>query len=136
MHSGEQWLLENMAIPSKNHETMMIWCTMRANGCLWWCFVDEYYQNETTVTKTVYARLLRNQLLQIYEPEQAWLQDNVLVHTARVARAVLKELGIWLLPHPVVSFDFNPIKHLWFKFKETIHVRHCKFLTMGGSKDT
>ena len=136
MHSGEQWLPEHMAIRSANHETVMIWCAMRADGCLWWCFVDEYYEKETTVTGAVYARLLRDQLPQIYEAGQAWLQDNAPVHNARVAKAVLEELGVWSLPHPATSPDLNPIEHLWFRIKELVHKRHPELTTMRGSKDT
>ena len=87
-----------------------------------------------TVTKEVYARLLRDKLPQIYQPKQAWFQDNAPVHNARVAKAVLKKLGVWSLLHPLVSFDFNPIEHLWFVIKELIHLRHPELMTMEGGK--
>ena len=136
MHSGEQWLPDNIALRSQHHETVMIWCAMRADGRLWWCFVDEYCDDTRTVTGAVYARLLRDMLPQIYEPGMAWLQDNASVHTARVAKAVLEELGVWSLPHPPTSPDLNPIEHLWFRIKELVHKRHPELMTMRGGKDT
>ena len=59
-NSGEQWLPEHMAKLSNNHDTVMIWCAMRANGTLVWCFVDDYYENSRTVTGAVYARIIRD----------------------------------------------------------------------------
>ena len=109
---------------------------MRADDCLWWYFVDEYYEDETTVTGAVYARLLRDQLPQDNEAGQAWLQENASVHNASVAKAVLEELSVWWLPHPAMSPDLNPIGHLWFKIKELVHKRHPELMTMRGSKDT
>ena len=94
MHSGEQWLPKHMVIWSVNYETVMIWYIMCADGCLWWCFVDEYYKKKTTVTRAVYTRLLRDQFPQIYEVGQAWLQDNTPVHNACVAKVVLEKLGV------------------------------------------
>ena len=87
-------MLEHMAIWFANHETVMIWCAMRADGCFWWCFVDEYYENETIVTRVVYIQFLRDQFLQIYEVGQAWFQDNAFVYNARVAKVVLEKLGV------------------------------------------
>ena len=55
-----------MSIVSANHETVMIWCCMRADGCLWWCFVNEYYEEVITVTEEVYTRFLRDDFPQIY----------------------------------------------------------------------
>ena len=109
---------------------------MRADSTFVWCFTDEYYKSKTTVTGQVYARLLRDILLQIYQPGHVWLQDNARVHIAQVAMQVLHDLSIWYLPHFARSPNFNAIEHLWWKLKELVHRIAPEFRTIEGNKPT
>ena len=134
-HSGEAWAPQMRAIGSKNHETFMIWAAMRADGRTVYRTVRDFYAGGRTQTAEVYCRILRDVLPEIYEPGQAWLQDNASVHTAYVVRDLIEEYGVWMLPHPGKSPDLNPIEHFWWKLKELVHELHPELETMGLSKD-
>ena len=108
---------------------------MRVDGRIVWCFVSDYCKIETNMNSMVYARLLRDMLSQIYEPGQVFVQDNSRVHTARLIRDLLMDLGVWWLPHPARSPDLNAIEHFWFKFKETVHRLHSELIDMQKGRE-
>ena len=93
----------------------MIWAAIRADGRIVYRIVRDFYQGGTTKTAEVYLHLLQDVISEIYEPEQAWLQENAPVHTAHITRDWLLENDVWFLPHPAKSPDLNPIEHFWLK---------------------
>ena len=131
-HSGEAWAPDFRAIGSQNHDTIMIWAAMRANGRIVYRIVRDFYEGGTTQTTKVYRRLLEDVIPEIYEPGQAWLQDNAPMHTAHIIRDWLLENGVWWLPHPAKGPDLNPIEHFWLKLKELLYKLHPELLTMKG----
>ena len=64
----------------------MIWAAMRADGRIMYRIVRDFYHGSTTQTAAVYLRLLQDVIPEIYEPGQAWLQDNAQMHTAHIIR--------------------------------------------------
>ena len=135
-HSGEAWAPECRAIGAKNHDSAMIWAAMRADGRIVYRIVRDFYAGGNTQTAEVYRRLLEDVIPEIYEPGQAWLQDNAPVHTAHIVRDWLVENGVWYLPHPAKSPDLNPIEHFWLKLKELLYKLHPELLDMGGGVET
>ena len=131
-HSGEAWAPEFRAIGSQNHDSLMIWAAMRADGQIVYRIVRNFYEGGKTQTAQVYLRLLQDVIPEIYKPGQAWLQDNAPVHTAHIIRDWLTENGVWYLPHPAKSPDLNPIEHFWLKLKELLHRWHPELKTMRG----
>ena len=85
-HSGEAWAPEFRAIQSKNHDSVIIWAAMRADGRIVYRIVRDFYQGGATQTAVMYLRPLQDVIPEIYEPGQAWLQDNAPVYTAHVIR--------------------------------------------------
>ena len=67
-HSGEAWAPECRAIGSKNHETLMIWAAMRADGRIVYRIVRDFYEGGITQTAEVYRRLLQDVIPEIYKP--------------------------------------------------------------------
>ena len=134
-HSGEAWAPEMRTIGSKNHDTIMIWAAMRADGRIVYRIVRNFYGGGSTQTAEVYRRLLQDVIPEIYEPGQVWLQDNAPVHTAHIVRDWLVDNGVWYLPHPAKSPDLNPIEHFWLKLKELLHRLHPELKTMGRGVD-
>ena len=53
-HSGEAWAPEFRAIGSKNHDSVMIWAAMRADGRIVYRIVRDFYGGGTTQTGEVY----------------------------------------------------------------------------------
>jgi transposase len=49
------------------------------------------------------------------------MQDNAPVHTARIIKALLEELGINIMVWPPYSPDLNPIENLWAIMKVKIY---------------
>ena len=133
-HSGEQWLPRYMIEGSLHQDTVMIWAGMSKKDGITWCFADEYYGSNRTLNAEGYRRLLRDILPRIYQLGQPFLQDNARPHIAHLTIQLLEELGIWVLPHPFRSPDFNPIEHMWKKLKELVHMLHPELLVMRGGK--
>ena len=131
-HSGEAWAPEMRDIMSKNHDSVMIWAAMRADGRIAHRIVRDFFEGSKTQTAEAYRLLLQDVISKIYEPGQAWLQDNAPVHTAHIIRDWLEENGVWFLPHPAKSPDLNPIEHFWLMFKELLHQLHPELMTMRG----
>jgi hypothetical protein len=46
-----------------------------------------------------------------------FIQDNALIHTARVVRQWFANIAIPLTDWPLYSPNLNPIKHVWFHMK-------------------
>ena len=124
-----------MAYRALSKQTIMLWAGMRADGRIVWCFTSDFYDNERNMNSAVYTRILREFLLQIYEPGQFWIQDNSRVHTAHLIRDYLMEMGVWSLPHPPRSPDLNPIEHFWMRLKEAVHRLHTELISMQGGHD-
>ena len=53
-YSGEAWAPEFCAIGSKNHDLVMIWAAMRADGRIVYRIVRDFYGGGTTQTGEVY----------------------------------------------------------------------------------
>ena len=57
---------------------------MRADSRIVYRIVRDFYGERRTQTAEVYLRLLQDVIPEIYEPGQAWIQDNAPVHTAHI----------------------------------------------------
>jgi len=68
---------------------------------------------EGTLNKELFAEYLRICLVPTLGPEDVLVLDNSSVHTSKLVRRVLKELGIKVLYLPVYSPDFNPVEFMW-----------------------
>ena len=57
-------------------------------------------------------RVLEEALLTIYEPPVKFMQDNALIHTAKIVKEWLINNGIPIVKWPPYSLDLNPIENL------------------------
>jgi transposase len=55
------------------------------------------------------------------QPGDIFMHDNASVHTARIIKALLEELGVDLMVLPPYSPDLNPIENLWALMKAEIY---------------
>ena len=93
-YSGEQWLPQNMAFRFENKDTLMIWAAMRADGTIYLCLVNDYYNTERIMKAVTYRRLLEDILPQIYLPGHVWVQDNARKHTAGIIQQLIEEYDV------------------------------------------
>ena len=135
-HTGEAWRRQNIVTRSINHETVMIWAAMKADGQIYWCFFDEYYTNGHSATANAYVDLLNVYIPQMMTPGLGFLQDNASIHTADITDNTLRQLGVWVISHPPLSPDLNAIEHLWAKVKELVHELHPELKEAAGSHET
>jgi len=75
---------------------------------------------EGTLNKELFVEYLRVCLVPTLGPEDVLVLDNSSVHTSRLVRDVLKELGVNVLFLPVYSPDFNPIEFMWAYVKSVL----------------
>lgn len=60
-------------------------------------------------------------LPQILTENSIFMHDNAPVHTARIVRSLLEELGVEVMLWPPYSPDLNPIENLWALMKQEIY---------------
>ena len=66
-----------------------------------------------TLNKELFAEYLRVCLAPTLGSDDVLVLDNSSVHTSKLVRDVLVELGIKVLFLPVYSPDFNPVEFMW-----------------------
>jgi transposase len=71
-----------------------------------------------------YLGMLKEIIPTIWEPGLIFMQDNASIHTAKIVRDWLDELGIPVMEWPAYSPDLNPIEHCWAWIKDWIHKTH------------
>jgi transposase len=82
-----------------------------------------------------YCRALEKGLLRNYRAGDRFQQDNARIHTARTTVDFMQQHGIWVVPFPPYSPDLNPIEHMWYMLKKTVHQLHPEMATIGTSPE-
>ena len=69
----------------------------------------------------------------IYDP--VFMQDNLSIHTSKLAQAWFKENGWIVAKHPAYSPDLTPIEHVWAYMKRQLNKKYPYLLNMPGGPD-
>ncbi|KAE8550201.1 hypothetical protein EYB25_006422 [Talaromyces marneffei] len=72
------------------------------------------------ITATVIRQLYMEQLPELLDNGDIFMQDNAPVHRAHIIRDLLRELGLDIMEWPPYSPDLNPIKNIWAIMKTII----------------
>ena len=75
---------------------------------------------EGTLNKELFAEYLRICLVPTLGPLDVLVLDNSSVHTSKLVRDTLEELGIKVAYLPVYSPDFNPVELMWAYMKSIL----------------
>ena len=59
-----------------------------------------------------YIDILDQNLVEFYEPDQIFMQDNAPIHTIKKVRLWFEMHRVEMMEWPPYSPDLNPIKHL------------------------
>ena len=64
------------------------------------------------------------------------MHDGAPVHTARLIRCILDEMGIEIIVWPPYSPDLNPIENLWALMKAIIYTRYPELERAPDTQET
>ena len=82
--------------------------------------------------RELYAEVLP----QILTESSIFMHDNAPVHTARIVRELLQELGVEVMVWPPYSPDLNPIENLWALMKHEIYQLYPHLEHAPDNQDT
>ena len=100
----------------------MFWAAFSQNSRIGLILLDgDSESRRGGITARVIVDLYRENLPSILEPGDIFMQDNAPVHTARIVRNLLQEIGITTITWPPYSPDLNPIENLWALVKAEIY---------------
>ena len=88
------------------------------------------------VTGRVIRALYSAFLAEFVGPDDIFMHDNAPVHTARIVRQLLDEMGIEVMPWPPYSPDLNPIENLWALLKAEIYRLYPELETAPDTVET
>jgi len=72
----------------------------------------------------------------ILEPGDIFMQDGASVHTARIVKRILQEMGVTVMDWPPYSPDLNPIENLWAIMKAEIYKLHPELEFVDDTEET
>jgi transposase len=88
------------------------------------------------VTGRIIRDLYEVQLPPLVRENDIFMHDNASVHTARIVKRILEEMGIRVMIWPPYSPDLNPIENLWALLKAKIYEKYPELEHAPDTEDT
>ena len=122
---SEEFQQDCLSVTVKHSPSQMYW------DCFCYHGLGPIIPLQGSITGAIHAETLEKHaipaLLRFYPKGNGVFQeDNATPHTARVATAVHDSAGIKVLTWPPQSPDLNPIEHIWYEMKKSIHQQNFK----------
>lgn len=82
-----------------------------------------------------YIEILKDNLLEIWEPGFAFMQNNAPIHKVKKVMKWFENNGVVVTDWPPYSPDLNPIEHLRYELKKIVYKVNPDIDSVTGSEE-
>ena len=124
-------------VKKRQNISVMVWAAFwRAKQSELYKLEQNFEIKKQSYSANFYIQVLKDNLLEIWEPDLIFMQNNALIHSAHRVCDWFTEMSIEVINWPSYLSDLNLIEHLWFRLKELIYEIRPDIETVSEGEDT
>ena len=134
---SQKWDKEMIqGVPKGKDISVMIWAAFWGAGRSdIYALERDFEAKKHGYSANSYIQVLEDNLIDIYNPDLIFMQDNAAIHTAHKTRLWFETHGVHVMTWPPYSPDLNSIEYLWWKLKSLLNKEHPELMDLPKNSD-